>query len=231
MRRCILTFLFFLFYGLGEDRRLGIIVWVEALGGRSCTICYNVLLFCSFSFSFFFFFIYRLYYHSIITNWYNIHKNPKSRSTLLHCITIASALSSFPLRLSHGFWSRRVEKCPQNVTHHNLRGSRSLVPGSLQTDLSGRLSGSNVEQIGPLAAIEHGRTVLSTRPSSELSTSHSWTGFFPSPRFRMAMSSSLHRGYGHPLPTIRILLYSCILYVEHISQNTHCNTTEYCKSQ
>lgn len=93
MRRCILTFLFFLFYGLGEDRRLGIIVWVEALGGRSCTICYNVLLFCSFSFSFFFFFIYRLYYHSIITNWYNIHKNPKSRSTLLHCITIASALS------------------------------------------------------------------------------------------------------------------------------------------
>ena len=99
---------------------------------------------------------------------------------------------------------RRVETCPPNVTHHNPRGSRSLVPGSLQTDLSGRLSGSNVEQIGPLADIELYFLLVSLRNSPHSTPKR----FVPSSRFRMAMSSSLHRGYRHRLPTIRILLYS-----------------------
>lgn len=193
MRRCILSFFlffFFLVWGGGSptwDNRLG----GNPQGGDRVQSGYNVLLFL------FLFFIPLLFIACTTTplspTGIIYTKNPKSRSTLLHCITIASALScilpppfseltnalgwtcvtTFELRLSHGFWSPASwDMPPQNVTHHNPRGSRSLVPGSLQTDLSGRLSGSNVEQIGPLADIEHGWTVLFTRLASELSTFH-----------------------------------------------------------
>lgn len=81
--------------GLGGSPT-GIIIWEEALRG---VIVYNLL---QSVVVLFFFILYRLYYHPIVAHWHNIHKNPKSRSTLLHCITITPALSCtsvyYPLR-------------------------------------------------------------------------------------------------------------------------------------
>lgn len=103
----------------------------------------------------------------------------------------------------------------------------ALDPGSLQTDLSGRWSGSKVEQIGPAADVEHGQTVPATRLSSELSTPSTpkhGLSHYPVSETPCHHLFTAAMGIVYPLSK-----YYCTLYVEHSAPKYALQ--HYCKPQ